>query len=138
VNFVLARTVADTALLLDICAGPDPYDRTCLPEPAINYRHAVDSLDVSGLRVAYSSCFGIGPIDTAVGEVVEKALDVLIRTASLEMVDVELSLPIFFDTYTKIEGVDRWVDLPEGLWPERKADMELDCPNLPLCIPIVD
>lgn len=123
VNFALARTVADTALLLDICAGPDPCDRTSLPSPTTNYRVATDTLDVEGLRVAYSPCFGFGPIESAVGQLVEKALAVLVRSADLELVEADLALPFYFDTYSKIEGVDRWVDLPDDLWPDRKDEL---------------
>jgi len=123
VNFALARTVPDTALLLDICAGPDPYDRTSLPSPTTNYRVAADTLDVSGLRIAYSPYFGFGPVEPAVGRLVEAGLAVLVRLAELDLVTVDLDLPFYFDTYSKIEGIDRWIDLPEGLWPQRKTEL---------------
>ena len=50
VNFALATTVADTALLLDLAAGPDHRDRTCLPPPGVRYTDVIEQLDVAGLR----------------------------------------------------------------------------------------
>ena len=43
----LTTTVADTALLLDVMAGPDARDRTCLPAPTGSYVDALDAVDLS-------------------------------------------------------------------------------------------
>lgn len=123
VNFALATSAVDTALLLDICAGPDLFDRTSLPSPDVRYLDAVESLPTAGLRVAYSPCFGFGPVEREVGEVVTAALDQLVQSAGLQRVDLDVELPFFFETYSKLEGVDRWVDLPDGLWPERAGEL---------------
>ena len=58
VNFALATTVADTALLLDLAAGPDHRDRTCLPPPGVRYTDVIEQLDVAGLRakIGRASC----------------------------------------------------------------------------------
>ena len=37
VNFALATTIADTALLFDLAVGPDMRDRTSVPAPGISY-----------------------------------------------------------------------------------------------------
>jgi aspartyl-tRNA(Asn)/glutamyl-tRNA(Gln) amidotransferase subunit A len=123
VNFALATSTVDTALLLDICAGPDLFDRTSLPVPDVSYLDAVRSLPTDGLRVAYSPCFGFGPIEREVGEVVTAALDRLVQIAGLNRADIDVELPFFFETYSKLEGVDRWIDLPDGLWPDRADEL---------------
>ncbi|HEX6786855.1 MAG TPA: amidase, partial [Acidimicrobiales bacterium] len=52
----LTTTVADTALLLDVMAGPDERDRTCLPPPGVGYLDVIGRPErVEGLRVAWSS-----------------------------------------------------------------------------------
>ena len=50
VNFALAATIADTALLFDLVVGPDMRDRTSLPEPSVRHAVAIEDLDVTGLR----------------------------------------------------------------------------------------
>src|SRR5690242_12185095 len=47
VNGCLATTVADTARLLDVMAGPDPRDRTCLPAPNGSYVDALTTVELS-------------------------------------------------------------------------------------------
>ena len=37
----MTTTVGDTAQLLDVMAGPDPRDRTCLPAPTVRYAEAI-------------------------------------------------------------------------------------------------
>jgi aspartyl-tRNA(Asn)/glutamyl-tRNA(Gln) amidotransferase subunit A len=122
----LAPGVADTALLLDVCAGPDPRDRTCLPAPRGSYQAAIAELDVTGLRVAFSPNFGIGPVAGKVLDVASSAFDDLVAAAGLLRVEHDARLSSFYDTYAKLEGVDRWIDLPPGLWPERAEELGPD------------
>lgn len=74
----MARTVEDTALLLQAIAGPDPLDRTTSAAPVPDYAAALTG-DIRGLRV------GLPPLyfdrdrgsDPEVLEAVEKVLDEL-------------------------------------------------------------
>src|ERR1039458_10048537 len=50
----VTTTVADTALLLDVMAGPDGRDRTCLPSPVGSYVEALARPDLSRLGGAWS------------------------------------------------------------------------------------
>lgn len=52
----LARTVADTALLLQIIAGADPDDPTCSSEPVPNYLAALRR-PVKGLRIGIPTSY---------------------------------------------------------------------------------
>lgn len=123
VNFALATTVADTALLLDVCAGPDPRDRTCLPAHPLPYTEAIERLDVGGLRIATTDNFGLSAISTDTARVVSDATDDLVAAAGLVRVSIDLDLDPFFDVYRHLEGVDRFVGIPTGLWPDRASEL---------------
>lgn len=119
----LATTVADTALLLDVMAGPDPRDRTSLPPPAGAY---VDVLaaDVSGLRVAWSLDLGFATVDPGVAALCEEAADALIAAVGATRVDCQLTLDDYIVLYTRIEGVDQFVGVDPELWQERLDDLD--------------
>jgi aspartyl-tRNA(Asn)/glutamyl-tRNA(Gln) amidotransferase subunit A len=53
----LTRTVEDSALMLDVLAGPDPRDRFSLPREARPFAD-LDAPDISGLRIAWTTDFG--------------------------------------------------------------------------------
>jgi len=53
----MTRTVADAALALDICAGPDERDPYSLPADDARYARALAG-DLKGLRVAYTDDLG--------------------------------------------------------------------------------
>lgn len=86
----MGRTVADTALLLSVIAGPDRRDPTALGEPA-PAAAAAAARDLAGCRVAYSRDLGLLPVEPAVTEVIERALP---RLADLGCV-IETAIPIF-------------------------------------------
>src|SRR5271155_4874907 len=69
----VTTTVTDTALLLDVMAGPDGRDRTCLPPPTGSYLEALGQLDLSGLRVAWSKDLGFAVLDPEVAAICERA-----------------------------------------------------------------
>ena len=68
----MTRTVRDSALLLQVLAGPDSRDRGSFRNVPDNYLAAVDR-GVKGLRIAWSPDFGYASIDPEVHEVVESA-----------------------------------------------------------------
>jgi aspartyl-tRNA(Asn)/glutamyl-tRNA(Gln) amidotransferase subunit A len=53
----MTRTVADAALMLTACAGPDPRDPFSLPGPRLDYSRALRG-GVKGLRVAWTADLG--------------------------------------------------------------------------------
>jgi aspartyl-tRNA(Asn)/glutamyl-tRNA(Gln) amidotransferase subunit A len=53
----LTRTVADAALMLTVCAGPDERDPYSLPGPRVDYVKALRG-SLRGLRVAYADDLG--------------------------------------------------------------------------------
>ena len=62
----LTRTVADAALMLTVCAGPDERDQYSLPGPRVDYVKALRG-SLKGLRVAYTDDLGFA--DAVDGEV---------------------------------------------------------------------
>ncbi|MFI6874279.1 amidase [Streptomyces sp. NPDC050400] len=75
----LTRTVADTALMMSVLAGPDPRDRHSVPCADVDWTAAARPADVTGLRVAYSADLGYLAVDPEVRRVVGDAVRVLER-----------------------------------------------------------
>jgi aspartyl-tRNA(Asn)/glutamyl-tRNA(Gln) amidotransferase subunit A len=125
----VTTTVADTALLLDVMAGPDARDRTCLPAPPVRYLDALEQLDLAGLRIAWSSDLGFAVVDPEVAARCEQAARALVTATGATLVDAAVQLDDFTRTYAFIEGVDKFVGIDRDLW-EHRLD-ELDPLNAP-------
>ncbi|HWD03983.1 MAG TPA: amidase [Amycolatopsis sp.] len=72
----MARSVDDTALLLDVIATPDPRDPAALAPPLSTYREAVRR-DVRGLIAAFSPTLGYVDVDPEVAAIVAAAVKAL-------------------------------------------------------------
>jgi aspartyl-tRNA(Asn)/glutamyl-tRNA(Gln) amidotransferase subunit A len=120
----LTTTVADTALLLDVMAGPDARDRTCLPSPEGSYLERLDGADLTGLRVGWSSNLGFGVVSAAVRAACEPAAHDLAAAIGAELVDSRLSLEDYTRLYTQLEGVDRFVGIDRRLWQTRLDEVD--------------
>ncbi|HET8628359.1 MAG TPA: amidase [Thermomicrobiales bacterium] len=68
----MVRTVRDTALLLDVIAGPDERDRLTLPASGVDYLAACEG-GVRGLRVAWSPDLGYAAVEPEVRDVAAAA-----------------------------------------------------------------
>ena len=75
----MSRTVADSALMLSVIAGPDDRDNRSLPLQAGFDWMASLKGDLKGLRVAYSSDWGYAAVDKRVRDIVGKAVKVFER-----------------------------------------------------------
>jgi len=121
---VITRTVTDTARCLDVMSGPWPWDRTALPPAESSYEMAVSSLDVAGLKAAWSPDLGFAAVEKDVIAVSEAAAMSLVAAANLNLTETQPRFtqpaPIIFD----IE-FPRWVhDLErQGIWPGRKDQL---------------
>ncbi len=123
VVFALATTVTDTAVLLDVAAGPDARDRTCLPPSGIRYRDAIDHLDVAGLRATWSADLGFVVVDPDVAGVTAAAAERLIAAAGLQPTGYDIRLKDYILVYIAMEGADQFVDLPAG-WADRLDELD--------------
>lgn len=74
----LSRTVADSALMLSIIAGPDARDRYSLPAADFNWTTVTDG-GIKGCRVAYSPNLGYAAVDPRVQQIVGEAVHVFER-----------------------------------------------------------
>lgn len=88
-------TVADTALLMDVLAEPDPRDST-LPESEGGFLEALEDGDLAGLKVAYSPTFGyVDIVDPEIRTRVDAAAQVLVDLgARVEQVDPGFEDPL--------------------------------------------
>ena len=68
----MARTVGDTALLLNVIARPDPRDWFAMPADGRDYLDGLDD-GIRGWRVAYSPALGSQQVDPEVATLVERA-----------------------------------------------------------------
>ena len=75
----MSRTVADSALMLSVIAGPDPRDRYSIPAADFDYLDAARPSDIKGLRIAYSEDWGYAAVDPEVRRVVSEAVAVFER-----------------------------------------------------------
>jgi len=71
-NGPMTRTVADSALMLKVMAGPAPLDHYSLEAPPADYP-ALLSGGMKGLRVAYSPDLGHARVDPEIADLVKNA-----------------------------------------------------------------
>ena len=74
----MSRTVADSALMLSVIAGPDDRDRHSMPRAEFEWTECLTG-DLRGLKVAYSSDWGYAAVDSEVRRVVGEAVTVFER-----------------------------------------------------------
>ena len=88
----LTRTVADSALLLQVVAGPDSRDVTSMRQPAPDFSASLGA-GVKGMRLAWSSDFGYAAVDPGVVEITKQAARLfadmggIVEDAGLKMED---------------------------------------------------
>jgi Asp-tRNA(Asn)/Glu-tRNA(Gln) amidotransferase A subunit family amidase len=123
VNFALATTMADTALLLDLAAGPDSRDRTCLPAPGVRYVDAVEQLDTGGLRSSWSGDLGFVVVDPEVEQLASRAAATLVGAAGMLATGDPVHLDDYIRVYVMMEGADQFVDVPDG-WEDRLDELD--------------
>jgi Asp-tRNA(Asn)/Glu-tRNA(Gln) amidotransferase A subunit family amidase len=120
----LTTNVADCALLLDVMAGPDDRDRTSLPSPTQSYVEAIDAIDLSGCRVAWSNDLGFAVVDSRVGALCHDAAKELVQSIGAAFVERPINLDDYIGTYVSIEGVDRFVGVDRDLWENHLDELD--------------
>jgi aspartyl-tRNA(Asn)/glutamyl-tRNA(Gln) amidotransferase subunit A len=120
----LTTTVLDTAILLDVMAGPDNRDRTSLPAPSTSYVAAIDSADLSAIRVTWSGTFGFAVVDPRVEALCRDAAKYLASSIGATLVERPINLEDFTRTYVAIEAVDKFVGVDRDLWEDHLDDLD--------------
>ena len=96
----ITRTVADSALLLQVVAGPDSRDVTSIRQPAPDFSAGLAD-GVKGMRLAWSSDYGFAAVDPEVVQVTERAAK-LFAGMGATVEDANLKLDDPFDTFWNI------------------------------------
>ena len=100
----MTRTVADSAVLLQVMAGHDPRDAASLRDKPLDYLAATER-GVDGLRLAWSPDFGFGAVDPEVVEITSRAARVF-EDMGCELGNADLALDEPFDAFwTLFSGV---------------------------------
>ena len=120
----LATTVTDTAYLLDVMAGPDARDRTCLPPPNGSYVAALDTLELRSVRAAWSLDLGFAVVDPEVAALCASAARTLMAAIGAQRVDADVELEDYIRVYSRMEGVDQFVDIDPDLWRNRLDELD--------------
>jgi aspartyl-tRNA(Asn)/glutamyl-tRNA(Gln) amidotransferase subunit A len=97
----MSRTVADSALMLSVIAGPDSRDRHSLPRAEFDWTRALEG-DLKGLRIAYSPDWGYAAVDPQVRKVVDDAVRVFERDLGCT---VEVAHPGWDDPFEAFWGI---------------------------------
>lgn len=97
-NGPMSHTVRDAAILLQVLAGPDPRDPTCLQEQPPDFEAAARDGNVRGLRIAWSADLGGVPVDPEV------------RTAT------GAAAAVFAELGATVEEADPPIDTEKVLW----------------------
>lgn len=74
----ISRTVADSALMLSVLAGPDPRDRYTLPQADYDWTTVANG-GIKGCRIAFSPDLGYAAVDVRVRDIVAKAVGIFER-----------------------------------------------------------
>ncbi|MBW0115672.1 amidase [Pseudonocardia abyssalis] len=117
----MTRSVADTALLLDVVSGFDPRDPWALA-PGLSASDAVARAQVSGLRIASSTTLGYVDVDPEVAAAFESAVDVFATLgASITETDPGFTDPVDAFETLWFSGAAKSI---EHLGPEQRAQMD--------------
>ncbi len=119
-----ATTVADAARHLDITAGPDDTDKATLPPAGVSYEQAIETLDVSGLRIGWSVDLGFAVVDPEVAELTRAAAEMLAAAAGTTLIDYDVHLTDPVITWLNAGSVTLWLEIQEKQhYPDRLEDL---------------
>ena len=96
----ITRTVGDSALLLQVIAGPDTRDITSIREPAPDFSANLGA-GVNGMRLAWSSDLGYAAVDAEVVDITKQAAMKFIGLGA-NMDDAKLKLEDPFETFWNV------------------------------------
>ena len=117
----MSRTVRDTALLLQVLAGPDARDPNTLTDAPPDYLSALEG-GVKGWRIAWSADLGYAAVDPEVAAITQAAARVFQDLGAI----VEEAAPAIeddpFPAFAAVFGVASYT-ANQGLYPERRDEL---------------
>ena len=96
----ITRTVADSALLLQVVAGPDTRDVNSIRQPTPDFSAGLNA-GVQGMKIAWSSDFGYAAVDPEVVEITKQSA-MLFAGLGATMQDANLKLDDPFDPFWNV------------------------------------
>jgi aspartyl-tRNA(Asn)/glutamyl-tRNA(Gln) amidotransferase subunit A len=115
----LVTSVTDAARHLDVTAGPDDTDRLSLPASTIRYEHAIEALNVAGLRARWSPDLGFANVDPEVAALAEAAGRDLMEAAALRSVPGVVAVTDPLRIWDANRVADFFMDLEPEMWPDQ-------------------
>ncbi|GAB3457392.1 amidase [Actinophytocola sediminis] len=117
----LSWTVEDSAIALDVLAGPDNRDWTSGPRPERPVRSTLDA-GVAGMRIAFSPTLGFASVDPEVATIVATAVRTFTELgARVEIVDPKFDDPVEAFHVLWFAGAAASI---AALSPERRAQLD--------------
>ncbi len=117
----MSRTVRDTAMLLQVLAGPDSRDANTMTDTPPDYLAALEG-GVHGWRIAWSPDFGYAAVDPEVAEITQAAAQVFQQMGA----HVEEAAPEVegdpFPAFATVFGTASYTSY-QNLYPERRDDL---------------
>jgi aspartyl-tRNA(Asn)/glutamyl-tRNA(Gln) amidotransferase subunit A len=121
----LTTTVAESARILDVLAGPDDRDRVSLPASGLLYENEIETCEVRGLRARWSLDLGFATVDPEVAELTKAAAERLADAAGLVVDEDPIHLTDPVRTWLTTGSVTLWLDIEPDMWPARADDFTL-------------
>jgi aspartyl-tRNA(Asn)/glutamyl-tRNA(Gln) amidotransferase subunit A len=90
----MAQSAEDLALILEVMAGPDPKDSTCLSKTIPKYSQQLNQ-SIKKIRIGLPSYFFQAEVDSEIQEAIKKALQILEQEGA-EIIPISLSLQPFW------------------------------------------
>jgi len=121
---VEVTTVRDAARHLDVVSGPDDRDKLSLPAPRQSFEHAIDTLEVSGLRLGWSLDLGFAVVDPEVAELTRAAAEVLADAVGVALVEVDVALTDPVRTWLGAGALSDWLSVSGfDVYPDRLDEL---------------
>jgi aspartyl-tRNA(Asn)/glutamyl-tRNA(Gln) amidotransferase subunit A len=124
VKGTVARSVRDAARWYDVTAGYDPRDPFSLPKKD-GWEAGLGKQGLKGLRVAVAPDLGNAVVHPEVVKVVSEAADVLVETAGLQRVDVDVKVPEDGLAWARAGLPSLIADLKDH-WPDCEQDLTFE------------
>ncbi len=121
----LTTTVADSARILDVLAGPDDRDRFSLPPAGVDYEDAIEKTAVGGLRARWSLDLGFATVEPEVAEIVEVAATRLADAAGLDVDNEPVQFTDPVRAWLTTGAITLWLEVEPDMWPARAEDFTL-------------
>lgn len=117
----VARSVRDAARWLDVTSGYHPRDQWSLPR-VDGWERDLGTRALRGLRVAVSIDLGCAVVHPEVRTIVEDAAGLLVATARLRRVDVDIHIPEKAAAWANAGAPGLFNDLKD-FWPDCRDDL---------------